>query len=153
MKMCADTVRRMHCRNVYLLVNDGRFPPFSGVFDKVLLDVPCSATGVLHRHPEARWTRKPEDINELAALQGSLLESASRLVGPGGTIVYSTCSVEPEENENQVALFLKNHPEFRHDGCPEGIPQMYINKDGFLAIAPFSHGIDGIFGARLTKGR
>lgn len=150
-KMCVETVRRMHCRNVYMLVNDGRFPPFSGVFDKVLLDAPCSATGVLHRHPDARWTRIPEDIAELAVVQGSLLESAARCVGPGGTVVYSTCSIEPEENEDQVAFFLKNHPEFIHSGCPEGIPQMYINAAGFLSITPFSHGIDGMFGARLKR--
>jgi 16S rRNA (cytosine967-C5)-methyltransferase len=150
-KMCNDTVRRMRLNNVYLLVNDGRFPPFSGVFDKVLLDAPCSATGVLHRYPDARWTRKPEDIKELAALQRSLLESAARLVGPGGTVVYSTCSIEPEENEEQVASFLKDHPEFVHSGCPEGIPQMFINASGFLAITSFSHGIDGMFGARLKR--
>jgi 16S rRNA (cytosine967-C5)-methyltransferase len=150
-QMCADTVRRLRLTNVHLLVGDGRFPPLRGVFGKVLVDAPCTATGVLQRHPEARWTRKPSDIKALTALQRALLESAARLVGPGGTIVYATCSLEPEENEEQVAAFLQGHPEFVHAGCPSGIPQTFIDSKGFLVITPFLHGLDGMFGARLKR--
>lgn len=150
-KMCADTIRRMHLTNVHTLVCDGILPPFTGSFDKVLVDAPCSATGVLHRHPDARWSRKPSDLDELAALQRNLLESATHLVGRGGTIVYSTCSVEPEENQGIIQSFLSSHPEFVHSGCPEGIPQTFIDNNGFLAITPYSNGIDGMFGARLKK--
>ena len=150
-KMCVDTARRMRLANVHTLVGDGRFPPFAGVFDKVLIDAPCSATGVLHRHPDARWVRKPSDLEALTALQRSLLESAACLVVQGGTIVYSTCSIEPEENGEQIGFFLKRHPEFVHSGCPESIPQSFVDTKGFLAITPFSHGIDGMFGARLKR--
>jgi 16S rRNA (cytosine967-C5)-methyltransferase len=150
-KITLDTVTNLKLTNVYLLVSDGRFPPFEGVFDKVLVDAPCSATGVFHRHPDARWARKPADIEECVVLQRKLLESAARQIGRGGMLVYSTCSIEPEENEQQVQSFLKDHPEFEHAGCPDAVPQNYVDKNGFLAITPFSHGMDGIFGARLKK--
>jgi 16S rRNA (cytosine967-C5)-methyltransferase len=137
--------------NVYPLVCDGAYSPFNGLFDKVLVDAPCSATGVLHRHPEARWTRSSEDIARLAEKQKKLLEAASGLIGPGGTIVYATCSLEPEENADQVRQFLSEHPAFEHTGCGEAIPETYIDRDGFLSITPFEHGMDGMFGARLRK--
>ncbi len=106
---------------------------------------------MLHRHPDARLIRTPADIESLSGLQAEILESAATLVGWGGTIIYSTCSLEPEENEMQVERFLKKHPDFRHIGCPESIPQSFINALGFLSITPFSHGLDGIFGARLKR--
>ena len=126
-------------------------PPSSGAFDKVLVDAPCSATGVLQRHPDARLLRKPEDITQLAALQAAILDAVADLVKIGGTLVYSTCSLEPEENEEQVRAFLQRHPEFSHAGCPEAVPQTYIDADGFLFISPFAHGLDAMFGARLRK--
>jgi 16S rRNA (cytosine967-C5)-methyltransferase len=152
-KLTSDTVVNLKLSNVYLLVSDGCFPPFEGVFDKVLVDAPCMATGVFHRHPDARWSRRPEDIGESAALQRKLLESAARQIGRDGTIVYSTCSIEPEENTMLVQSFLKDHPEFEHAGCPDAIPQNFIDKNGFLSITPYAHGMDGMFGARLKKTR
>ena len=149
--MCVETVRRMRLGNVHVFAADGRFPPIDGVFDKVLLDAPCSATGVLHRHPDARWVRKPGDIESLTALQAALLESAAVLVRQGGTLVYSTCSIEPEENISQIGTFINRHPEFVHSGCPESIPQSFVDAGGFLSITPFAHGMDGMFGARLKK--
>jgi len=150
-KMCVGTAWRMRLENVHSFAADGRFPPFDGVFDKVLLDAPCSATGVLHRHPDARWIRKPGDIGVLAALQAALLESAAVLVRRGGTLVYSTCSIEPEENDIQIGSFISRHPEFVHSGCPAIVPQSFIDAGGFLSITPFAHGMDGMFGARLKR--
>lgn len=150
-KITLDTVQQLKLKNVYLLVSDGCYPPFEGVFDKVLVDAPCTATGVFHRHPDARWTRKPADVDASALLQRKLLESAARQIGRNGILVYSTCSIEPEENELQIQSFLKDHPEFVHAGCPDSIPQTYIDKNGFLSITPFAHGMDGMFGARLKK--
>ena len=151
--LTADAVRRMRLLNVRLLAADGRIPPIKGSFDKVLLDAPCSSTGVMHRHPDARLTRKPGDIAELAALQGAMLDSAASLVKPGGILVYSTCSLEPEENGEQVRAFLQKHPEYSLDRCPESLPQTFIDADGFLTITPFEHGLDGMFGARLKRSR
>ncbi|AMJ62038.1 RsmB/NOP family class I SAM-dependent RNA methyltransferase [Bosea sp. PAMC 26642] len=81
-------------------------------FDAVLLDAPCSATGTIRRHPDVAWTKTPEDRDKLVALQARLLESAGRLVRPGGRLVYCTCSLEPEEGEQQVATFLSENPGF-----------------------------------------
>ena len=150
-KLCVDTVQRMSLGNVYPLVCDGTLPPFEGAFDKVLLDAPCSATGVLQRHPDARWTRNPSDVHQHAAFQRRLLESAARLVGPNGIIVYATCSLEPEENKLQIQSFLADHPEFADIGCPDAVPPTFVDNNGFLCITPFTHSMDGMFGARLKK--
>ncbi|MBN2037709.1 MAG: 16S rRNA (cytosine(967)-C(5))-methyltransferase RsmB [Chitinispirillaceae bacterium] len=146
-----DTVKSLKLKNVHPLVFDGIHSPFTGVFDKVLLDVPCSATGVMHRHPEARWTRDPADIQRLSEAQHALLDAATLLVAPGGTLVYSTCSIEPEENQAQAERFLSGHAQFEHIGCPREIPQTYVDSKGYLSITPFDHGIDGMFGARFRK--
>ncbi len=144
-----ETAQQMHLRSVYPLVADSNSPPFTGTFDKVLLDAPCSATGVLHRHPEARWIRTIKDLERLVKVQEALLDSSVRLVDEGGYIVYATCSVEPEENESQVERFLQRHPEFVLDHCPNSIPQQFIDDHGYLKITPFEHGQDGMFAARF----
>jgi 16S rRNA (cytosine967-C5)-methyltransferase len=146
-----DTVTRLKCSNVYPLVCDGAAPPFTGIFDKALVDAPCSATGVLHRHPEARWTRTPEDIARLVATQKKLLDRAASMIGKGGSLVYATCSLEPEENHLQIHDFLATHKNFEHAGCGDDIPQTYVDNKGFLTITPFDHGMDGMFAARLRK--
>jgi 16S rRNA (cytosine967-C5)-methyltransferase len=149
--LTVDTVARLKLNNVYPLLCDGAAPPFTGIFDKVLVDAPCSATGVLHRHPEARWTRTPEDITRLAQTQKKLLDRAATLVGKGGCIVYATCSLEPEENHLQIQDFLATHKNFEHAGCGDVIPQTYIDNRGYLTITPCDHGMDGMFAARLRK--
>jgi 16S rRNA (cytosine967-C5)-methyltransferase len=152
-RMCVDTVKRMRLDNVYSLVCDGAYPPFDGSFDKVLLDAPCSSTGVVQRHPDARWTRTPSDIVQLSVVQSRLLEAAAGLVAPGGILVYATCSLEPEENVEQIKKFLGVHPEFEHTGCPDTVPAAYVDADGFLTITPFAHTMDGMFAARLKRVR
>lgn len=93
-----------------------------GPFDRILLDVPCSNTGVLRRRPDARWRVDPERTRRLVALQSCLLDNAATLVAPHGQIVYSTCSVDRVENEAQVEGFLRNHPDFALEGQVEQIP-------------------------------
>lgn len=92
----------------------GTQPPYliQGPFDAVLIDAPCSNTGVLGKRPEARWRLKPDDIRELTAIQSSLLHSAVSFLAPGGRILYSTCSIEQEENEEQIQTFLEKYPQF-----------------------------------------
>lgn len=104
------------------LVNpDGSDVP-KGPFDAILVDVPCSNTGVLGKRPEARWRLQPRDLTELAALQKRLLSSASSRSKPGGRIVYSTCSIEPEENQRVVQAVLGEHPELRLSDEVEHVP-------------------------------
>ena len=149
LRKVVEAANAMHLETVYPLVADGNFPPFDGIFDKVLLDAPCSATGVLHRHPEARWIRTSKDLDRLVKVQETLLDSSVNLIGTGGVVVYATCSVEPEENERQVERFLARHPEFVLDPCPGAIPEKFIDDNGYLKITPHEHGMDGMFAARL----
>ena len=104
---------------------------------KVLVDAPCSNTGVLRRRPDARWNWSVEKLEALVKLQAEILDQAARLVAPGGVLVYSTCSNEPEENLDQVNAFLARHPDFTLDTTRESVP--------------FESGHDGAFAARLIR--
>lgn len=105
-----------------------------GLFDRILLDVPCSNTGVLRRRPDARWRWTTKRMKKLCETQAKLLEAAYTLLAPGGRIVYSTCSLEPEENRKQIALFRKTHPDLECVGVEERIPTRH-QTDGAFACA------------------
>lgn len=130
-------------------------------FDAILIDAPCSATGTIRRHPDVPWTKKPGDIETLAALQTRLLNRAALLTRAGGRIVYCTCSLEPEEGEQQIAAFLRRNPDFRRQPIEpgEGVPEEFVNGEGDLRTLPHYWpnadgrlaGIDGFFAARLVR--
>jgi len=130
-------------------------------FDAILIDAPCSATGTIRRHPDVPWTKKPGDIDTLAALQARMLARAALLTKAGGRIVYCTCSLEPEEGENQIGGFLRRNPDFRREpvSMAEGVPAEFINSDGDLRTLPCFWpnedprlaGIDGFFASRLVR--
>ncbi|MDD6030855.1 MAG: transcription antitermination factor NusB [Kiritimatiellae bacterium] len=109
-------------------------PADAGLFDRVLVDAPCSNTGVLRRRPDARWRWDAEHLAQLTGLQAEILESAAAHVAPGGLLVYSTCSNEPEENADQVAKFLAAHPEFSEVARRESLP-FETGHDGAFACA------------------
>ncbi len=119
--------------------------------DIVVLDAPCSGTGVLARRADARWKRREEDVLRLARLQETLLNAASPLVKSGGHLVYSVCSLEPEECEDVVRGFLKTNPEFGLHPAGELLPEAVVDGDGCLRTLPHRHGVDGIFAARMRK--
>jgi 16S rRNA (cytosine967-C5)-methyltransferase len=125
----------------------------TALFDKVLLDAPCSGTGVMQRHPESRWTRTERDIVRICGVQARLLDAVCPMVRPGGVLVYSTCSLEPEENELQIQAFLNRHPEFILEPVPAGIPEAFVTLEGYLRITPYEHAADGMFGVRMRKRR
>ena len=104
-----------------------------GEFDAILLDVPCSNTGVFGRRPDARWTWTPQKLNALLDTQRALLDNAARQVAPRGRLVYSTCSIEPDENERQIAAFLDRHPEFTQGETILELPD--TTHDGAFACA------------------
>jgi 16S rRNA (cytosine967-C5)-methyltransferase len=89
-------------------------------FDRILLDVPCSATGVIRRHPDIKWLRRNADIPALCALQDRILDAAWPLLAPGGRLLYATCSLIADENQHQIAAFLERHPDARE--CPIAAP-------------------------------
>ena len=103
-------------------------------FDGILLDVPCSNTGVLRRRPDARWRFDPDRLGKTAALQRALLNRMAALLTPGGRMVYSTCSLEPEENEEQIAQWLQEHPEFTQRESRSCFPPE-SQTDGAFAVA------------------
>lgn len=105
-----------------------------GVFDRVLVDAPCSNTGVLRRRPDARWRWDADHLRQLVGLQAQILSAAAAHVAPGGLLVYSTCSNEPEENEEQVASFLAAHPDFTEVGRRASLP-IESGHDGAFACA------------------
>jgi 16S rRNA (cytosine967-C5)-methyltransferase len=116
----------------------------------VLLDAPCLGTGTFARHPDARWRVTPDALASGVRLQAELLEGAAPVVASGGLLVYSTCSLEPEENQQQVDDFLIRHPEFRRE--PGGaITASLLSPEGDLMILPQRHGMDGAYGARLRR--
>ncbi|MDB4898156.1 MAG: hypothetical protein JWN15_4418 [Firmicutes bacterium] len=129
----------------------GRLMP--GRADAILCDVPCSGLGTLARRPDARWRKQPGDIDELVPIQQAILESAAEALKPGGTLVYSTCTIQPRENQELVAAFVANHPEFRFDDIRPYLPPGLAAAagDGWVQLLPHIHGTDGFFIARLKK--
>ncbi|XP_019701413.1 uncharacterized protein [Elaeis guineensis] len=119
--------------------------------DKVLLDAPCSGTGVLSKRADLRWNRQLEDLEHLKHLQDELLDAASMLVKPGGILVYSTCSIDPEENEERIAAFLLRHPEFVAHPVRAYVPPDFVTDKGFFFSNPVKHSMDGSFAARLVQ--
>uniref|UniRef100_A0A803QCF7 16S rRNA (cytosine(967)-C(5))-methyltransferase n=1 Tax=Cannabis sativa TaxID=3483 RepID=A0A803QCF7_CANSA len=120
-------------------------------YDKVLLDAPCSGLGVLSKRADLRWNRKAEDMEELKKLQDELFDAASLLVKPGGVLIYSTCSIDPEENEDRVAAFLLRHPEFNIESVEKYVPSDFVTSQGFYSSFPVKHSLDGSFAARLVR--
>ncbi len=134
---------------VTLVVGDARHPPFSSA-SGILLDAPCTGTGTFRRHPDGRWRITEADLRALVALQRELLSSAAGLLEIGGTLVYSTCSLEPEENEEQVDWLLRQRPELRLVAPRADIDGTTL--DGrYLRLLPQRHRFDGAFAARLER--
>jgi len=125
-----------------------------GEFDSVLLDAPCSGSGTMRRHPEIRWRLQLSDLERLASRQRALLETAASLVAPGGTLVYSVCSLEPEEGEQGICRFLSDHTEFQLEDPGPRLPEEcreLVRAPGFLHTSPVDEGLDGFFAAVLRR--
>ncbi len=123
-RLLAGTLARCKASNtrVVHIPANGPLPFRPGAFDLVLIDAPCSGLGTVRRDPDIRWRRSPDDLGRFAAAQGELLARAADLVTPGGRLLYSTCSSEPEENADVVAAFLKERKDFTHEQSHETLP-------------------------------
>jgi 16S rRNA (cytosine967-C5)-methyltransferase len=142
---------RFRFQQIRAIHSDLRSFNAGSVYDRVLLDVPCSGSGVLSKRADMRWRRKEVDLQDLVHLQDALLTAAATKVRPGGLLVYSTCSLEPEENEERVVSFIERHPEFRVEPIISAVPDRLITGSGYYASFPPKDGIDGAFAARLRK--
>ena len=118
---------------------------------KIILDVPCSGTGVMGKRADLRWRRDMDNLLELHLQQRKILWGASDSLEPGGALVYSTCSLELEENWMIVEAFLKSHPDFKLDNASNYVPKEFVDSKGALFTFPPKHGIDGGFAVRLVK--
>ena len=145
-----SNLKRLEITNVECIVADARVPA-SRQADAVLADVPCTGTGTFRRHPDARWRIKPSDLAVLGALQRTILRAAAESVRPGGLLVYSTCSLEPEENDAQVDAFLAERQDFHLEPPPEGVVPATTLDAGRLRVLPQQHGTDGAFAARMRR--
>jgi 16S rRNA (cytosine967-C5)-methyltransferase len=150
LNLIKTSCERLGIQNVQLVVADASELQIEPA-QKVLIDAPCSGLGVLRKKPDIRWKREPEDIPRLVKQQMSLLENAARLVLPGGVMVYSTCSTEPEENSQLVRSFLAKHPEFTLEDASRFVNKAVVTAEGFVETFPHRHHIDGSFAARLVK--
>jgi 16S rRNA (cytosine967-C5)-methyltransferase len=147
----AGLVARWGASNLRTVVADARRPPLRAPMDAVLLDAPCSGLGTLGRHPDIRWKARAADLAGHARRQKELLEAVAPVVAAGGALVYATCSLEPEENEEVVDPFLESHPEFTIASPPAWAQPL---RDGrFLRTRPERDGGDGFFAAALVKMR
>lgn len=151
-----NTMARLEIQSVQAQRQDATqfLPQWKEKMDRVLVDAPCSGLGVLSSKPEMKYTRKREDIAALAELQKQLLKTCCQYVRPGGVLVYSTCTISPEENEAVIADFLKQHSEFVPSSwtgyLPAGIEKNRV-KHGAIQLFPDLDGCDGFYMARLVR--
>lgn len=157
-KLISDQAGRLGLDSISIVTGDAldlvdRFEPAS--FDRILLDAPCSGLGVIRRKPDLKWGKSQEDIHEIAALQLRLLESVSTLLRPGGLLVYSTCTIEPLENEGVVSAFLDSHSGFgiAEDGLGDlsRLEGKSLQRGGGIQILPQHYHSDGFYIARLGR--
>jgi len=122
-------------------------------FEGVLLDAPCTGTGALRRHPEAKWRLHAEGLSQMVRLQEALLARVAREVAPGGVLVYAVCSITREEGPERVEAFLQAHPQFSRDpDLTDGNPvRPFVDSKAQLVLWPHVHGTDGFYAARLRR--
>lgn len=149
----ADTARRAGVAIRLVCADLLAAPVAPGTVDAVVVDAPCTATGTMARHPDARWRLHPPAIVRAATRQRRLLDAAAVCVRPNGWVVYATCSLEAEENEATVNDFLARHPAFARDPVPGAVPADLLTTDGDFCTLPQRHGMDGAYAARLVRKR
>ena len=145
-----ENIDRLELSNVHPFVADARHPATREV-DAVLLDAPCTGTGTFRRHPDARWRIKPSDLAVASSAQRELIRSAAKQVKVGGLLIYSTCSLETEENDAIVEGFLRDHPSWRLEPPAPGTVPANVLDGGYLRVLPQAHGVDGSFAARIRR--
>jgi 16S rRNA (cytosine967-C5)-methyltransferase len=146
-----DNVERMKAPNVEVITGDARDAP-AGPFDRILLDPPCSDLGTLQARPDARWRKSPDQVAELAALQRELIDAALERLKPGGVLVYSSCTISPRENEEQIERLLADRPDVERDDLSLERPgTTHPSFPGYLQLLPHRDGADGFFIARLRR--
>jgi 16S rRNA (cytosine967-C5)-methyltransferase len=154
LRTLAETVRTLDAQNVRILQVPATGPlPFGPVFDRILVDAPCSGLGTIRRDPDIRWRRSESDLTALSDRQLELLHRAATVLTPGGRLVYATCSSEPEENETVIQRFLEREPAFALVDLRAFSPWLdpFIDSSGMLHTLPFAHRLEAFFAAALVR--
>lgn len=153
LKKVDQNAQRLQLKSIQTLAGDSRqLSQFKETADFVLLDAPCSGLGTLHRRADARWRQTPENIQALGQLQRELLAEVSTWVKPGGVLVYATCTIHPQENEEAIAHFLSDHPDWKIDPPQPGHPAAaFATAEGWVKVWPHRHQMDGFFMVKLQK--
>ncbi len=147
----AENAEHYGAENVKIRRADAREERFK-LADAVLLDAPCTGTGVLSKRADLRWRRKPEDLEQIVKTQAELLDAAANMVSKGGRLVYTTCSLEPEENMEQIRNFLKEYDNFELQHLGDYLPEDVLSEDGLsYQTWPHKHNCDGHFGVLLKR--
>lgn len=150
-KSLTAALGRMKDDGVLVVVADARRFPSEAEFDKVLVDAPCSGMGVLGKKADARWRKNPDAFERLSGLQFEILMAAAELVADGGALVYSVCSMEPEETDDVVARFLQSRPDLVVDEASGFLHEDVTTDEGTMRTFPHVHGVDGAFAARFRR--
>lgn len=149
-----DNCRRLGIKSVDVLKKDAREWSSADKFHRILVDAPCSGTGVLGRRPDLRWKKSPDIFRQLPILQREILQGVAPLLLPGGTLLYSTCSLEPEENLEVIRSFLQTEPSFCLEDISPYLPQgleFTTAREGYIQLYPHLHQVDGFFLARMVR--
>lgn len=153
LKKLNKTVERLGLKSIQTLAGDSRdLPQFTNRCDRVLIDAPCSGLGTLHRNPDIRWRQTPDKIKELTQLQGELLAQAASWVKPQGFLVYSTCTLNIQENQNIIQTFLRTHPDWQiGDPALTSLQEFSLSPEKGIQILPHQQKMDGFFMIKLQK--
>ncbi len=149
-----DSMERLGLQTITITAGDARKINPGKEMDYALLDAPCTGTGALRRQADSRWRKTAENIAEMATLQAELLRAGAKAVKPGGRLMYSTCSLEPEENTEVINAFIAENPSWSIAPAAEkfkSLPENAINLDNTIQLMPHRHNTDGIFAALLVK--
>jgi 16S rRNA (cytosine967-C5)-methyltransferase len=145
---------RLGATNIDTQSGDARETPgesFYGSFDRILVDAPCTGLGTLRRNPEIKWRITEGGSKKFSVLQKDVLANAARCLKKGGCLIYSTCTIATEENEEVVEDFMSHHRDFICIHPPGAINSFFVDDRGYFRSSPHKHGTDGFFGAVLVK--
>ena len=153
LKKLTENAKRLQLRSIQISTGDSRnLPQFKDSADRVLLDAPCSGLGTLHRRPDIRWRTTPATVQELSILQAELLEQAATWVKPGGVLVYATCTLHTQENEQVIQPFLERHPHWQLEPpVPSSFLSAFSTSEGWIKVWPHRYHMDGFFMVRLKR--
>jgi 16S rRNA (cytosine967-C5)-methyltransferase len=154
LKLVEENARRLGLKSLHCLVGDAAQIGFDRLFDRIVVDAPCTGLGVLRRHPDAKWRKGPELIESMTRQQTAILRHLKRFVKPGGILVYITCSPEAEEDQHIIQTFSERHPDFALESVVGNLPataRVFAQGEGWFQTWPGPEGLDGFFGARLRR--